>query len=61
MLLQFDVGVDCWDFTPITLQQVIDRMTEKIRYRATLSPWPCDLHHAHKSHDEAVTCIEKRL
>src|SRR5271157_3394287 len=61
MLLQFDVGVDCWDFTPITLQQVIDRMTEKIRHRATLSPWPCDLHHAHKSHDEAVTCIEKRL
>ena len=26
---RFDVGVDCWDFTPVSYQQIKDKMTKK--------------------------------
>jgi calcineurin-like phosphoesterase family protein len=29
-LLSFDVGVDCWNFYPISIEQVIKKMTAKI-------------------------------
>src|SRR5271157_1631573 len=29
-LLAFDVGVDCWDYYPVSLEQVIEKMNKKI-------------------------------
>jgi len=29
-MLSFDVGVDCWDYTPVSLEQVIEKMKTKI-------------------------------
>ena len=29
-MLSFDVGVDCWDFYPVSLEQVIEKMKPKI-------------------------------
>lgn len=29
-LLSFDVGVDCWDYTPVSLEQVVEKMKQKI-------------------------------
>lgn len=59
-LLQFDVGVDCWDYYPVSLEQVIEKMTARIKARAKTAPWPCDVHFNHANHDEALGCIEKR-
>ncbi len=61
MLLQFDVGVDCWDFYPISLEQVIERMTEKIRVRSQFTPWPCDIHGDHETHEKALECVQARF
>ena len=35
---QIDVGVDCWDYTPVTLDQILARMK-------TLKPWKTVDHH----------------
>jgi calcineurin-like phosphoesterase family protein len=40
-LLAFDVGVDCWDFRPVSIEQVAKKMKSKMpefeAYRATLT------------------------
>jgi len=39
-LLSFDVGVDCWDFYPVSLEQVVEKMRPKVEawkaWRASL-------------------------
>lgn len=34
-LLSFDIGVDCWDYKPISLEQVQEKMEEKGKLNAT--------------------------
>lgn len=29
-LLSFDIGVDCWDFYPVSMEQVVEKMQRKI-------------------------------
>lgn len=38
--LSFDIGVDCWDYSPVGLDQVIERMEMKIKNRDWLSRHP---------------------
>lgn len=59
-LLSFDVGVDVWNFTPVSLGQVVEKMTKKTALRAQLAKWYCDLHDHHSSEREAFECIEER-
>jgi hypothetical protein len=39
-VLAFDVGVDCWDFTPVSIEQVAAKMKAKLPewevYKASL-------------------------
>jgi calcineurin-like phosphoesterase family protein len=57
MLLQFDVGVDCWNFYPISLKQVIEKIQKKIQIRSNLTSWPCASNHQHATAEEAWRCM----
>ena len=34
--LSFDVGVDCWDYKPVSFEQVVEKMTRKINEKVEI-------------------------